>query len=204
MKLRACRLLALLAAVSLAAVSVCCAPVGGATQRPAVLAPPVSPAGVMWDAFSAAESNDAERFRYLLADRFVHRSILPRGDRHDPVDIEDFERQNERLRKELEPHQPTVEALCERYMAHLRDAAETCFVEVGQPERLGPEFEDDQHRWVGPNTMTLVVRLHDRGPTPENKEPAKAREFRVLFVQNRQLWQIDGFAPDPLHAAFHR
>lgn len=168
------------------------------TRRPAIDRPAIGPEGVFWDAVTAAEMNDLDRFSFLLSARFLHESILPRRKRNVLDTQAEFVAERERLLLELEPYGLTVSSLRRRYMQNLRDRIKGTFVQTGNVA-YGIQHVDEFGVASGPNRATLKVSFQAKGHTEDDYKPL---EMKVRFIQDRHHWLIDGFDPDPLKGAF--
>lgn len=211
MKTTACAILLLLAACTIGSAT---------TKRAALKEPAVRPDGAFADAMQAAESGNAEAFRFLLSPRFIHECVLPNRPRRQPKTTEAFDEERVRLQAELKPFESTVQRLVAGYMQHLRELTASRFTEVGIPSN-DIRYHAEYDVAYGPNRATVVVSIWAKGqtPRPASNEPAAAnapaanlppiepkpeKRVTVRFVQDRQRWLIDGFDDDPLKGTFSR
>ncbi|MCC6572221.1 MAG: hypothetical protein IT462_00390 [Planctomycetes bacterium] len=172
------------------------------TRRPALDKPAIEPDGTFWDAVAAAEAGDARRFQYLLSVRFMHESIMPDMPRNFGKTAEDAEKEELRLTEELKPHAERQRKLAAGYMKMLQDRIAGNFVECEAPV-YQIQYRGDYNLARGPNHARLTVTFRVKREPPKGV-PAEPHSLTVLFVQDYEMWRIDGFEPDPLKGAFSR
>lgn len=173
------------------------------TRRPALDRPVVAPDGTLWDALTAAEANDPGRLRYLLSTRFIHQAVMPDFPRGKTTTFEQYENEERRMLHELEAHQTQVRRLAEGYLGLLRERLADNFVHT-EPPVYDIEFRGEYNAARGPNRARVTATFRPRKPPPSGQARPEPTSLVVLFVQEREMWRIDGFEPDPLKGAFTR
>lgn len=189
--------------VLLLLLAACPTPGTTTTRRPAVDKPTIEPDGTFWDAVSAAEKDDPGRLRFLLSTRFVHRGIMPDFPRNETRTPEDFDREEARLREQLLPYAVRERELVAGYLRMLRERIEDNFVHTEQPV-YDISYRGEYNAARGPNRAKLTVTFRPKRLAPADAPVVEPFSMVVSFVQDHEMWRIDGFEPDPLKGAFTR